>query len=226
MAKIIVATVGSWNVSRFHQWESDNQHDVHLITGQAEFNLEAVIEFAPHYIFFPQWYWKIPEAIFENYECVVFHMTDLPFGRGGSPLQNLILRGIYRTQLSAIRVVEVMDSGPVYLKHPLSLHGSATEIYIRASETTFEMIDEILESRLTPKNQKGEVVKFKRRTASESEIPPRDDLQDLYDFIRMLDAEGYPQAFLTHAGYRYEFSRASLRDGHIVADVMVVPLSK
>ena len=88
------------------------------------------------------------------------------------------------------------------------------------------MIDEILESRLTPKNQKGEVVKFKRRTASESEIPPRDDLQDLYDFIRMLDAEGYPQAFLTHAGYRYEFSRASLRDGHIVADVMVVPLSK
>ena len=188
--------------------------------------MEAVNEFAPHYIFFPQWYWKFPEAIFENYECVVFHMTDLPFGRGGSPLQNLILRGIYRTQLSAIRVVEVMDSGPVYLKHPLSLHGSATEIYIRASETTFEMIDEILESRLTPKNQKGEVVKFKRRTASESEIPPRDDLQDLYDFIRMLDAEGYPQAFLTHAGYRYEFSRASLRDGHIVADVMVVPMSK
>lgn len=224
MAKVIVATVGSWNIRCFHQWESENQHDVHLILGEAEFDLEAVNEFAPDYIFFPQWYWKIPEVIFENYECVVFHMTDLPFGRGGSPLQNLILRGIYKTQLSALRVVEVMDSGPVYLKCPLSLHGSATEIYIRASEAIFEMIDEILECRPTPEDQIGEVVEFQRRKSHESEIPARDDLQALYDFIRMLDAEGYPPAFLTYAGFRYEFSRASLRDGHIVADVTIAPV--
>ncbi len=34
----------------------------------------------------------MPREIFENWACVVFHMTDLPYGRGGSPLQNLIVR--------------------------------------------------------------------------------------------------------------------------------------
>ena len=32
------------------------------------------------------------QEIHENYKCIIFHMTDLPFGRGGSPLQNLISR--------------------------------------------------------------------------------------------------------------------------------------
>ena len=29
-------------------------------------------------------------------------MTDLPYGRGGSPLQNLIIRGFESTKISAI----------------------------------------------------------------------------------------------------------------------------
>lgn len=37
----------------------------------------------------------------------------------------------------------------------------------------------------------------------------------------MLDAEGYPRAFLSHAGYRFEFSRSALYDGRIVADVQI-----
>ena len=56
-------------------------------------------------------------------------MTDLPFGRGGSPLQNLITRGISKTKISALRCNEEIDAGPIYLKRPLSLHGSAEEIY-------------------------------------------------------------------------------------------------
>jgi len=42
----------------------------------------------------------------------------------------------------------------------------------------------------------------------------------------MLDADGYPLAFLEHAGFRYEFSRASLRDGRIVADVTITAKSE
>jgi methionyl-tRNA formyltransferase len=153
-------------------------------------------------------------------------MTDLPFGRGGSPLQNLLLREICETQMSALRVVEAMDAGPIYLKHPFSLHGSAEEIYARAADLVFRMIDEILENQPTPVPQQGEVVEFKRRAAAESEIPTRNSLTALYDFIRMLDAEGYPAAFLSHEGFRYEFSHATLRDGHIAADVKIFPVEK
>jgi methionyl-tRNA formyltransferase len=39
----------------------------------------------------------------------------------------------------------------------------------------------------------------------------------------MLDAEGYPKAFIDVKGFRYEFRRASLKDGRIVADVVITP---
>ena len=62
---------------------------------------------------------------------------------------------------------------------------------------------------------------FRRRKPEESQIAELDSLDQLHDFIRMLDAEGYPRAFLSHAGYRFEFSRSALYDGRIVADVNI-----
>jgi methionyl-tRNA formyltransferase len=40
----------------------------------------------------------------------------------------------------------------------------------------------------------------------------------------MLDAEGYPRAFLEYGGFRLEFSRSALYDGRIVADVKIEKL--
>ena len=82
----------------------------------------------------PHWSYIIPKDIFNLFNCVVFHMTDLPFGRGGSPLQNLIIRGYEKTKISALKVTNGIDSGPIYLKKPLSLDGTAYEIMIRASQ--------------------------------------------------------------------------------------------
>jgi methionyl-tRNA formyltransferase len=62
---------------------------------------------------------------------------------------------------------------------------------------------------------------FKRRKPQESEIGKLRSLEQLYDFIRMLDAEGYPRAFLDRLGFRFEFSRPALYDGRIVADVKI-----
>ena len=70
----------------------------------------------PLYIFFLHWSWKVPPQIINNYECVCFHMTDVPYGRGGSPLQNLIARNHRSTKLTALRMIKDFDAGPVYLK--------------------------------------------------------------------------------------------------------------
>ena len=88
-------------------------------------------ELRPRYVFFPHWSWKIPQAVFDKFECIIFHMTDVPFGRGGSPLQNLIVRGIQNTKLTALRCAAEMDAGDVYLKCDLSLEGSAEQILRR-----------------------------------------------------------------------------------------------
>jgi methionyl-tRNA formyltransferase len=178
----------------------------------------------PRFIFFLHWSWKVPASVFQPYECVCFHMTDLPYGRGGSPLQNLILRGHRQTKLSALRMVEEMDAGPVYLKRALSLEGNAEEIYLRAAYLSAEMIRYLIETTPTPEPQQGTAVHFERRTFEQSRIPSRDDLNGLYDFIRMLDAEGYPRAFLEHQGFRYEFRRGAISNNHIRAEVHIQPM--
>lgn len=176
----------------------------------------------PSYVFFPHWSWKISPEIFEKFECVVFHMTDLPYGRGGSPLQNLIVRGHRDTQLTALRCVADLDAGPFYLKRPLSLLGSAEEIFLRAAELMAEMIKEIVAKKPTPAPQCGEVVAFKRRRQEDGSLQNTKDLGQVFDFIRMLDAEGYPQAFLETENFRFEFSRASLKPDEVLADVRIV----
>ncbi len=87
-------------------------------------------------------------------------MTDLPFGRGGSPLQNLITRGVKSTKISALRCTDVLDGGPIYLKEELSLQGSAEDIYIRADSIIEKMIAAILLTNPEPLEQTGEVVFF------------------------------------------------------------------
>lgn len=153
-------------------------------------------------------------------------MTDLPFGRGGSPLQNLISRGITETKISAFRCDAGVDSGSVYMKSDLSLHGGAEEIFLRAKAIMHEMILEILRTRPVPQPQRGEVVCFSRRNAGDGDIGGLDALEKIYDRIRMLDAEGYPRAFFVKNGFRYEFSRASLKAGRIVADVEITPMEE
>jgi methionyl-tRNA formyltransferase len=180
----------------------------------------------PRYIFFMHWSWKVPQDLLEKHECICFHMTDVPYGRGGSPLQNLILRGHQRTKLTALRMEEDLDAGPVYLQEDLCLEGNAEEIYMRAARLSADMIGRIIVQRPNPVPQRGEVTTFTRRRPAQSEIPDRDSLEALHDFVRMLDADGYPRAFLDHRGFRYEFSRAALRNGRILADVSITPMDR
>ncbi len=174
----------------------------------------------PRYIFFLHWSKRVPDEWLDRHECVCLHMTDVPYGRGGSPLQNLIQRGHRDTMLTALRMVHEMDAGPVYAKRPLGLDGTAQEIYRRADQLSAEIIAEIAREEPVAVAQSGEPVVFKRRRPEQSAIPV--DLQDLeamYDFIRMLDAEGYPQAFIEHGGFRLEFSCAELYEESLVARV-------
>ena len=220
--RYIVAGSRPWNRTVF------DEHLQHLpgewlFAGSAGALTELLAEGpAPRYIFFLHWSMRVPEEWFEKYECVCFHMTDVPYGRGGSPLQNLIMQGHRETKLTALRMVREMDAGPVYLKEPLSLEGNAEEIFLRAGRLSAQMAAQIAREEPTPAAQQGEARVFKRRKPEESAIPA--DLADLgamHDLIRMLDAEGYPHAFLEYGGFRLEFSRAALYDGRLVADVTI-----
>ena len=187
---------------------------------------ERVDAIAPRYVFVLHWSWRISASIVEPYECVGFHMTDLPYGRGGTPLQNLIARGHRETRLTAFRMIDELDAGPVYLKEKLSLEGSAEDILIRATRLSARLIERMIAEAPTPVPQRGEPVIFTRRTPEQSRMPSGVSLEALYDFVRMLDAETYPRAFLEHDGFRYEFGAADLHDGRIEARVTISPVGE
>lgn len=224
--KLLLCTIKSWNIAMANMFINKYSHDhtIKLITQKEELTLSCVQEYNPDIIFFPHWSYIISEEIYENYTCVVFHMTDLPFGRGGSPLQNLISRGIHSTKISAIKVSKGLDAGPIYLKKDLDLSsGNATDIFTHASEIIFnEMIPYIICNNPIPKAQEGTPTVFMRRTPADSELKPDFSLIKIHDYIRMLDAEGYPSAYLDFGSYRLLFTNSELGENKISATVTIV----
>jgi methionyl-tRNA formyltransferase len=149
-------------------------------------------------------------------------MTDLPFGRGGSPLQNLLERKIYKTKISAIECTHGLDTGDIYLQRDFDIsYGNAENIYLRSAEIISDMIDEIIITHPKPKPQLGTVVSFKRRDASQSNIFSLSDLELIYDYIRMLDAPGYPRAFIKSKFVKYEFYNVERKNNTLRAQVEI-----
>lgn len=223
MESILIVSEKIWNKELFGRLQCVlPQYSFYLISRKEDFTIERIEQISPVKIFIPHWSYLIPPSIFERYECIVFHMTDLPYGRGGSPLQNLIARGLTTTKLSALRVEEGLDTGPVYLKIELSLLGTAEEIFIRANSLIEKMIIDILHNDLHPVSQVGEPVVFKRRKPRQSDMSGLEKVEEVFNYIRMLDAEGYPHAYIEKGSFRYEFTRAAMKaDGSIIADVKI-----
>jgi methionyl-tRNA formyltransferase len=215
LKNIIVATIKEWNIQNYFSLKKSfsDAYNFHLMTNHEELTYENILKLNPEYIFFPHWSWYIDRKIFENFECIVFHETDLPFGRGGSPIQNLIQRGIYDTKISALKVTEELDAGDIYLKQDFSLKkGSIEELLSSISKVIFEdMIPTLLRENITPKKQSGKVTTFKRRSPAQSDILSLQNrtFQGVYDFVRMLDGEGYPKAYLELENIKIIFHKIS-----------------
>ena len=213
----LVATIKRWNVEEFARRVPDLGGRWLLVTDPATLDAAVVHSLQPRYVFFPHWSWTVPDDVLAAAECVCFHMTDVPYGRGGSPLQNLVSRGHTETKLSALRMVPELDAGPVYMKRDLSLEGAAHEVFGRCALLTFDMIEEIVVGQPEPVPQSGTPEIFSRRRPEESRLPRSGTPAAMYDHIRMLDAEGYPSAFLDYGNFRLELRDARLKDDTVEA---------
>ena len=66
------------------------------------------------------------------------------------------------------------------------------------------------------------MVVFKRRKPAQSEITDEfDSLEDLLDQIRMLDADGYPNAFVDVGKFRITFTNANRYSEHLLANAKI-----
>lgn len=222
MRKFILLSEKSWHDDMFTALSARSGEIWKRIRLKEDYTMDMLNQYRPEKIFIPHWSYIISNEIWRNYDCVVFHMTDLPFGRGGSPLQNLIVRKIKKTKISAIKVNEGLDTGDIYMKCDLDLSGTAKEIFTRSVPIIQKMISSIIDLELESIPQTGEVVNFVRRKPEQSDISSLKTLDEIYDYIRMLDCDGYPKAFLETLNFKYEFTNCTVSsDNYIEANVRI-----
>lgn len=216
---ILVVSDRQWVAAAFAAWSPTRNYapiPTALLTSCAAIQdcLQGVEAIA-----FPHYSRYIPAEVYGRVPCIGFHLGDLPQGRGGTPLQNLLLRGIYKTTLCAFKITEELDAGPVYLREPVDIgEGSAEMIYLELAWRSLRMTERIVKEGIESTPQVGRPTVWARRTPSESALPKSIEPSALYDFIRMLDAPGYPRAFAEVAGYRVRFTGARQTARGLVAE--------
>lgn len=179
-----------------------------LIRDKQKLTYKNIKKLNPEIIFFPDWSWIVPTEILTDYKCVCFHESNLPKFRGGSPIQNQIVRGVKKTKTTAFIMTEKLDAGDMLLQQNLSLAGSIDDIFSRMQKNDYEMIIKIIAGKYKVKKQRGKPTFYKRRKPEESELKHLNFSKSyLYDFIRML-GDPYPNAFIKIGKHKILFKAA------------------
>jgi methionyl-tRNA formyltransferase len=220
MTKYVIASSKDWFKKHIKSSEYANLNLIEISTRE-ELNLEFLEKINPRYIFFPHWNWKVNAEIYQRFECIAFHTAPLPFGRGGSPIQNLILKGIKYAPVCALRMTNILDGGPIYDSINISLEGNITEIFSRIATCVEKIILKICKDTIIPIDQSGEIFYFKRLTHNDNELKDNYSIHELYDRIRMVDGLDYPRAFINFGQYRLELTKACLKNGRLTAEIEI-----
>ena len=210
---IVIASSKAW--FELHE-DITSKHNVILINCESDLTADNLTKINPDIIFFPHWNWKVSPEIHESFTCIVFHTAPLPYGRGGSPIQNLILEGHETAPVCALKMIDDLDAGPIYTSQIVSLEGNLHDIFRRINQTINDLILNLISGDLPkPTPQDGDVHYFKRLGETDNAIPTDIELKQFFDYIRMLDDDLYPQSFIKYGQYKIEFSSAEF-EGDVI----------
>lgn len=152
---------------------------------------------------------KVPlDILARSRTNIVVHASELPKGKGMSPLTWQILEGKNRIPVTLFEAVEAIDAGKIYLRDHIDLMGSELlpEIHRILGHKIIEMCVGFAAS--WPANlasgipQSGEATYYKKRSASDSRLDPSKSIADQFNLLRVVDNEKYP-AYFELFGKRY-----------------------
>jgi len=150
----------------------------------------------------------IPRDFIKQNRFYVIHESDLPAGRGWSPVSWQVLDRKNEIVVSLIHVDEKVDSGNIVLQEKMVLQGHELldEIRLVQITVTMRLISQFLKKlnsgNLKERPQVGVPSYYPKRTRASSEIDPSKSIADSFDLLRIVDNERYP-AFFTFRGHRY-----------------------
>jgi len=147
-----------------------------------------------------------PKVLARNRRNLVVHASDLPKGRGFSPLTYQILEGHNRIPVCLLDAVEPVDSGPVVYREWIIYEGHEViaELRQKLGDMTVELCRRFMgESRPLPgEPQRGEPTTYPRRRPADSALDPNQAIAEQFNLLRTVDNDNYP-AYFDFRGYRY-----------------------
>lgn len=219
--KYLICAYRQWSLDLFEN-KFAKLENFCIISNRDHLTLGKIKEINPDIIFFLDWSWIIEPEIIDSFFCVGFHSAPLPEFRGGSPIQNQIIRGINNTKLTAFRMDRGIDTGNILLQKDLNLTGHLKDIFDRIASSMYDMIIDITKGEYAERKQEGKGSYFKRREPKESELTEESfkDEQYLYNFIRMLE-DPYPNAFMDIGNFRLLFKSAEKQNDGIFCSLLI-----
>ena len=201
--------------------ERTNEH-WSFIFNKEELKLDILQKHSVNKIFFFHWSYIVPKSIYNKYECINIHTSNLPHGKGGSPLQNQIMDNIIQSRVNALRMSDAgLDAGPIYCSQDITLQGNLNDIWIMLSSISYKLITNIIDNHIQPVKQSlNDYPIYKRRRNNQIPFEEK-ELVKIYNFIRMLDGTGYPNPYLEISNFRLEFNRANFDGEKIHTDVII-----
>ena len=149
---------------------------------------------------------KLFKQLSLNKHNLVVHESDLPKGKGWSPLTWQILEGKNEIPVSLIEATENLDSGDVYGKEKILLDGTelVEELREKQGESTIKLLLNFIENypNITRKKQEGAESFYPRRKAENSQLNIHKTLAEQFNLLRVCDNERYPAWFEIH-GEKY-----------------------
>lgn len=142
---------------------------------------------------------------------LVVHESDLPAGRGWSPLTWQVLQGAQNIVVTLFEAADAVDAGVIYGQTTIQLRGDELVEDLRRQQAaaTFELCAEFVAGfpgvLQQAREQQGTPSYFPRRTPVDSRIDLDLPLRDQFNLLRVCDNTRYP-AWFEHAGSRYTLS--------------------
>lgn len=140
-----------------------------------------------------------------NYSVVV-HASDLPKGKGWSPLTWQILEGKNEIVLSMILAEDKIDSGNILLKSKINYEGTEllTDLRKKMGAEIIKMCCRFASNpNLYPGiSQMGPESYYPKRGLKDSEIDITKTIEEEFNKLRVVDNERYP-AFFWYKGKKY-----------------------
>ncbi|MEO6694986.1 MAG: methionyl-tRNA formyltransferase [Ignavibacteria bacterium] len=134
-----------------------------------------------------------------NKNNIVVHASDLPRGKGFSPMQWQVLEGRDEIVLTLFEARKEFDAGPFYFKKVLKLNG--TELYIEMREKLgtimIAMCTSFIEDidKLNPTEQTGNETFYHRRTTKDDELDIKKSIEEQFNHFRIADNDNHPLHF-------------------------------